>query len=134
MSFTEAVSSCFRQYAGFSGRARRSEFWYFALFLLLLNIVMTLLDPTANDSLVSLVGLLLLVPTIAVTVRRLHDTNRTGWWVLVGLVPLAGFIVLLVFEVLDSTPGPNRFGPSPKYPTLPGGPGDGWGSGAGYPS
>ena len=61
-----------------------------------------------------LFSLAVLIPSIAVSVRRLHDIDRTGWWVLIGLVPLVGQIVLLVFHVLDSTPGPNRFGPNPK--------------------
>jgi uncharacterized membrane protein YhaH (DUF805 family) len=62
----------------------------------------------------SIFSLAVLVPSIAVSVRRLHDIDRTGWWVLIGLVPLVGWIVLLVFHVQDGTPGPNRFGPDPK--------------------
>jgi uncharacterized membrane protein YhaH (DUF805 family) len=60
-------------------------------------------------------ALAVLIPGLAVAVRRLHDTDRTGWWILIGLIPIVGFIVLIVFLATDGTPGPNRYGPSPKY-------------------
>jgi uncharacterized membrane protein YhaH (DUF805 family) len=112
-----------RQYATFSGRARRAEFWYFALFSLLISIGLTILDRLIfgvnseghpRQVLAALYGLAVLIPGLAVTVRRLHDTDRSGWWWFICLIPFVGAIVLLVFEVLDSTPGPNRFGPNPK--------------------
>ncbi|MEO3773538.1 DUF805 domain-containing protein [Micromonospora sp. B9E7] len=122
MSFGAAIKSVFNQYVGFSGRARRSEYWWFALFTLLVSIVAAILDSalglTFEGSSTGFIGLIaslaLLLPGLAVAVRRLHDTDRTGWWLLIGLVPLVGAIVLIVFFVMDSTPGPNRFGPSPK--------------------
>jgi len=123
MSFNAAVKSAFTQYIGFSGRARRSEFWWFALFGALVNVVAAILDGVlglnfGEDSSIGLIRLIaylvLLLPALALTVRRLHDTGRTGWWLLIGLVPLVGGIVLFVFYVSDGTYGPNRFGASPK--------------------
>jgi uncharacterized membrane protein YhaH (DUF805 family) len=125
MSFTAAVRSTLSQYVGFGGRARRSEYWWFFLFLVLVGIVTSILDIAlgtdfegsgASDGLLNLIAsLALCLPSLAVAVRRLHDTDRSGWWILIGLIPLVGAIVLLVFFVQDGTPGPNRFGPSPKY-------------------
>lgn len=121
MSFADAVRSVLSQYATFSGRARRSEYWWFALFNLLVSIVAAIIDVVAGTDFGSgsgvfsvIVTLALLLPSLAVTVRRLHDTERSGWWILIGIIPIVGAIVLLVFMVLDGTPGPNRFGPSPK--------------------
>ncbi|WP_422769320.1 DUF805 domain-containing protein [Plantactinospora sp. WMMC1484] len=130
MSFTAAVRSVLSQYVGFSGRARRAEYWWFFLFSLLVGIVTSILDSalgtdfegsSASGGLLNLIAsLALLLPSLAVAVRRLHDTDRSGWWILIGLIPLVGAIVLLVFFVLDGTPGPNRFGPSPKHTAAPG--------------
>jgi uncharacterized membrane protein YhaH (DUF805 family) len=115
MPFGVAVRACLTQYAGFSGRARRSEYWWFALFSFLVYLVASLLDAAIGAQVFSVIAALgLLLPTLAVGCRRLHDTGRSGWWWLIGLVPFAGGIVLLVFACLDSEPGPNRFGPSPK--------------------
>jgi uncharacterized membrane protein YhaH (DUF805 family) len=117
VSFGAALSSCFNQYVGFSGRARRSEYWFFALFCFLVDVAASVLDAALGVRVLSvLASLALVLPTLAVTVRRLHDTDRTGWWLLIGLVPVAGVIVLLVFVCLDSQPFPNRYGPSPKPP------------------
>ena len=109
-----------KQYADFDGRARRSEYWYFVLFNLIVAIVLAVFDViiakmtgiTVNI-LGTLYGLAVLIPSVAVSVRRLHDTNRSGWWVLLALVPLVG-LVLIVFLVQDSEPAPNRFGRNPK--------------------
>ena len=121
MSFADAVRSVLSQYATFSGRARRSEYWWFALFNLLVSIVAAILDAVIGTDFGSgsgvisvIVALVLLLPSLAVTVRRLHDTERSGWWILIGIIPIVGAIVLLVFMVLEGTPGPNRFGASPK--------------------
>ena len=110
------------KYAQFSGRARRKEYWMFFLFNILIAIGLAIVDSitgtmseTAGFGLLGgLYTLAVLVPGIAVTVRRLHDTNRSGWWFLIGLVPLIGFIVLLVFFCRDGTAGENQYGPSPK--------------------
>jgi uncharacterized membrane protein YhaH (DUF805 family) len=117
MSFPEAVKSGLTQYADFSGRARRSEFWWFALFTSMVSVGAALLDWAFNSSAIVqiLMLLVLVVPSLAVTVRRLHDTNRSGWTCLIDFIPFVGGILLLVFECEDSVEDPNRYGPSPKY-------------------
>jgi uncharacterized membrane protein YhaH (DUF805 family) len=118
MSFTEAINSCFRQYVGFSGRAPRSEFWYFQLFAVLLGIGAAILDPTGAIG--GLISLALLLPSLAVSVRRLHDTNRSGWWILIGLIPLIGIILLIVWWASRGEPHSNRFGPPPLGQSIAG--------------
>lgn len=125
-----------RKYADFQGRASRSEFWLWFLFLLAVGLVFYIIEaltggmphmdpvtfrmvmPTGlamgTYGLQWLWGLAMLIPNLAVSVRRLHDTNRSGWWLLIMLIPLIGAVVLLIFYVMDGTPGPNRFGPNPK--------------------
>jgi uncharacterized membrane protein YhaH (DUF805 family) len=111
-----------KKYAVFSGRAARKEYWMFALWnviiSVLLGIVVGIIDAVINSqALVAisyLYALAVLVPCIAVSVRRLHDINRSGWWFLIVLVPVIGAIVLLVFSVMDSQPGDNRYGSNPK--------------------
>lgn len=119
-----------KKYATFEGRSRRKEYWYFVLFYCLLIIGLSIVDGFAGtfeeEAGIGLFsGLFVLgtfLPTIAVLVRRLHDTNRSGWWVLINFVPVLGAIVLLVFTVQDSQPGGNRFGPNPKGVIGPGTP------------
>jgi uncharacterized membrane protein YhaH (DUF805 family) len=115
-----------KKYAVFSGRSRRMEYWYFVLFNIIVSIVLGAIDGLLLGTLDSGMGvgllsgiysLAVLIPTLAVTVRRLHDIDRSGWWILIGLVPLIGVIVLLVFALLDGTPGDNRYGPNPKGAT-----------------
>jgi uncharacterized membrane protein YhaH (DUF805 family) len=120
MGFTDAVRVCLQKYADFSGRGRRSEYWYFALFNLLVAIAAGILDAilgTDFDTGSGLIGLLaslaLLLPGLAAGVRRLHDTTRSGWWILIGLIPIIGWIILIVFYVQDSHPD-NQYGPNPK--------------------
>jgi len=111
-----------KKYAMFKGRARRKEYWYFVLFNILITIVLGAIDgvtglfsPDAGIGLLSgLYSLAVLIPSIAVSARRLHDTNRSGWWLLISLVPLIGAIVLLIFMVLDSQAGKNQYGSTPK--------------------
>jgi len=166
MTFTQAVRSALSSYATFSGRARRAEYWWFYLFTVLVSLASSALDAvldTAFDNEAGVVGavtgLALLLPTLAVTARRLHDTGRSGWWMLLPVVPLlstilvgfsaafvtaftagtngapaaamtvlvvvcllttlAGYVTLTVLLCLDSRPGPNRYGPSPKDPPMP---------------
>ncbi len=115
----------FKKYAVFSGRSRRREYWYFVLFNVIVAIVLSIIDMVLGTfSSSSNIGLLsgiysvaVIIPTLAVAIRRLHDTDRSGWWILISLIPLIGSIVLLVFYVMDSTPGQNRFGPNPKGAT-----------------
>jgi uncharacterized membrane protein YhaH (DUF805 family) len=101
------------------------EFWYFVLFNLVVYIVLSLIDGLLGTfNIVQGVGLLsgiyslaVLIPTLALWVRRLHDIDRTGWWVLINLIPLVGTIVLLVFALTPGTPGSNQYGPDPKQAT-----------------
>ena len=114
-----------KKYAVFDGRAQRAEYWYFFLFSMIISLVFVAIDiATGSFNQESGFGLLsgiytlaVLIPTIAVGVRRLHDTNRTGWWMLLALVPLIGFIVLIVFFVIDSDPSANEYGENPKGST-----------------
>jgi uncharacterized membrane protein YhaH (DUF805 family) len=111
-----------KKYAVFAGRARRKEYWFFALFNILISIVLTIIDvvtgtynPKVHLGLLGgLYSLAVLIPGIAVSVRRLHDTNRSGWWLLIALVPLVGAIVLVVFLAQDSQLSDNQYGPNPK--------------------
>ena len=119
------------KYAEFQGRARRKEYWYFALFTCIIGVALLL----AGVALASLMGrgrsgdeilagpvsipfflfcLAILIPALAVTVRRLHDTGRSGGWYFIGFVPFVGHILLFIFTLLDSTPGQNEYGPNPK--------------------
>lgn len=111
-----------RKYAQFNGRARRKEYWFFALFNLLISIALTMFDSligtlnteTGYGLLSGIYSLAVLIPSLAVSFRRLHDTGRSGWWILLVLIPILGALVLLVFMVLDSEQGENEYGPSPK--------------------
>ena len=105
-----------KKYAVFSGRASRSEFWYFNLFNAIVIVALVIVDTTAGTSgvLTGIYVLALLLPSLGVTVRRLHDTNHSGAWILLSIVPLIGGIVLLVFEVQDSDAGTNTYGPNPR--------------------
>lgn len=103
-----------KKYVDFSGRARRKEYWMFFLFYTIIYIVMVVIDAMLTAGLLTgLYILATLLPAIAVTIRRLHDIGRSGWWWLIAFVPLGG-LVLLVFACLDSTPGENQFGLNPK--------------------
>lgn len=105
-----------KNYAGFSGRARRKEYWMFLLFNMIIAVVLGFIEGLFGSPgiLGSIYSLAVLVPSIAVSMRRLHDTGRSGWWMLIGFVPLIGAIVLLIFFVQDSMQGSNQYGPSPK--------------------
>lgn len=110
-----------KNYANFQGRARRKAYWMFALFniiaIILLGVIEGVIGIRAHSGygiLSGLYSLAIILPGLAVAVRRLHDTGRSGWWLLIGLVPLVGPIVLLVFCVQDSQQGTNQYGPNPK--------------------
>lgn len=163
MSPTDAVKTCFRKYVDFSGRARRSEYWWWTLFSTVAQLVIVAVGlalifsalaaagTTSTDGspstgalgalgvvaivlfvVAGLFSLATLLPGLAVTVRRLHDGDHSGWWILLSLVPVGGF-VLLVLEIMDGTPGPNRFGPSPKGAAPYGGPAGSLDQGYGHP-
>jgi len=124
--FVNWYAQAFRKYAVFSGRARRREYWYFFLANLIMAILLMIVDASLGlersevgwGPLGTLYSLVVLLPGLAVAVRRLHDTNRRGWWLFLALIPFVGPILLIVFFAEDSGAGGNRFGPSPKYATL----------------
>jgi uncharacterized membrane protein YhaH (DUF805 family) len=105
-----------KQYAVFSGRARRKAYWMFALVNIIIAVVLGIFEGMVGGP--GVVGVLyclaVLIPNIAVSIRRLHDTDRSGWWLLIGLIPLIGSIILLVFMAQEGQPGPNQYGPNPK--------------------
>lgn len=105
-----------KQYAVFTGRARRKEYWMFFLFNIIISFALGLIEGLVGGP--GILGLIytlaVLLPTIGVTIRRLHDTNRSGWWMLVAFVPILGAIILIVFMVQEGTAGDNQFGPNPK--------------------
>jgi len=110
-----------KKYAVFGGRARRKEYWLFTLFNMIIAYVLLAIDYLVGTDYGSNMGLLYtlyilatLLPSLAVFVRRLHDTGRSGWWFFIGFVPLVGAIILIVFMVLDSQSGSNKYGEDPK--------------------
>ena len=120
MTFTESVSYCLTNYFTVSGRGARSEYWWFILATLLAGIVGSIIDIIIGFELVGpLVSLAVFIPTIVAATRRLHDTDRSGWWQLIALIPLIGGIVLLVWLASRGTDGPNRFGRAPAGAGLP---------------
>ncbi len=117
MTFQDAVRTCLSKYVTLRGRAARPEFWWFALFVvaggMLLELVDRVLLPGDARFLSPLFSLATLLPMISVSVRRLHDIGRTGWWVFLHLIPLIGFLVMLYFYLLKGDGGHNRFGSPP---------------------
>ena len=119
MNFGEATQSGFQNYVNFSGRAQRSAYWHWTLFAFLASIVGGILDgilfgfrPEGVNIIQAIVGLALLLPGIAIAIRRLHDLDRTGWWFLIAFTGI-GVILLIVWFCWKGTEGPNRFGPDP---------------------
>ena len=126
MNMTRAVMRCLKEkYATFRGRASRSEYWWFTLAVMLVSIALSMMEvafmsgetfdsiPEGNGPLTMLFSLAVLLPELAVSVRRLHDTGHSGWWLLLAFVPLIGSLVLLWWSVSPSEQGENRFGPQP---------------------
>jgi uncharacterized membrane protein YhaH (DUF805 family) len=111
-----------RKYAVFEGRARRREYWFYVLFWIVIAVALNVVDRMLGmynaevgvGPLGGLFWLATLLPSLAVGARRLHDTGRSGWWLLIGLIPIIGAIVLIVFFLIDSQPGTNAYGPNPK--------------------
>ncbi len=119
MSFMDAVKAVLTNYAGFSGRARRSEYWWYVLFYAIVVIVTSVIGGLIKfPFLATIAELALLLPTLAVGIRRLHDIGKTGWLLLLGLIPLVGLIVIY-WCVQDSQPGQNQYGPNPKGAAAP---------------
>lgn len=131
MKFTEAIRAFFSRYTDFRGRTPRSGYWWVVLFLVAVSIVMWAVDMVLFEGIYPQTlleqgfgpGSILFIaatfiPNLALGFRRLHDTGRSAWWILIGLVPIVGAIVLLVFYLLPSTPGSNQYGPNPLVPDL----------------
>jgi len=115
-----------KNYVNFQGRARRKAYWMFVLFNIIALIILGVIEGALGLSgqsgygiLTGIYSLAMILPLIALAVRRLHDTGRSGWWILIGLVPLVGPIILIVFYVIDSQPGTNQYGPNPKESAPP---------------
>ena len=120
MGFGEAVSTCFKKSVVWEGRASRPEFWWFHLGAWLIMIVAGIIGAIIGTWIIyALAGLALILPSIAVLVRRLHDTNRSGWWYWIELLPLIGLIVILVFVLSASDEGDNKYGPNPHGSVAP---------------
>jgi uncharacterized membrane protein YhaH (DUF805 family) len=132
MTFTESVKAVYGKYATFSGRARRPEYWWWALYMVLSGIGIAIIESSLGlgmghmgmgggamsagyegGPMSGLWAIANLLPGIGVAVRRLHDTDRSGWWLLIALIPLIGALVLLYFMVSEGTRGDNRFGAEP---------------------
>ena len=133
MKMMEAVRTCFKKYVDFSGRARRSEYWKFSLFNVLVSVVIMVVAALFSDTpektgagfaaisgLSGLYTLVALLPGIAASVRRLHDVGRSGGYMLFALIPAVGAIMLLIWLIQDSDPGDNQYGPNPKSTAVPG--------------
>jgi len=116
VTFVEAIKMALQQnYCNFSGRASRSEYWWFSLFCFVLSSVLSMVfSGTLYLILSGVVSLGLLLPSLGLAVRRLHDTNHSGWWLFISLVPIVGAIVLLIWCVKDSEHHPNQYGPEPN--------------------
>lgn len=109
------------KYAVFSGRSRRAEYWYFVLFNLVISFILSMLDGVLGfwgDESIGLLGglftLAMVIPGLAVGIRRLHDTGKSGWWILLALIPIIGALVLIIFMIQDSQRGENKYGSDPK--------------------
>ena len=120
MDFQTSVKTCFKKYADFSGRALRSEFWWFVLFVSLGSIVVTIIDIMilgypieVNGPMYLIFGVAVLIPSIAVTARRLHDVNRSGWWQLIELT-IIGILLILVWNITEGGKKKNIYGPPIK--------------------
>ena len=130
VGFMDAVKKAFAGYCDYASRSRRSEYWFFALFDFLVIVVVSLIFGV----IFTLIGISQVVPAIVaivelvlffgfmlpLSVRRLHDTGKSGWFILLGLIPFVGGIILLIFFCMDSQPETNEYGPSPKYSGSPG--------------
>ncbi len=111
--------SVLKKYAEFNGRATRPEYWYFVLINTIITIILVAIgNGIGNNFLDMIYSLIVFIPTLAVTARRLHDTGKSGWWQLILLIPILGLIILIIFLVKDGTPDFNKYGPNPKDSNL----------------
>ncbi len=108
--YQQAILTCFKKFADFKGRARRSEFWYFELFCVLMSLACSFI----NEDAATIAMIVTFIPNIAVNIRRLHDIGRSGWWMLIALVPIVGILLLLFLAAQEGEPTINAYGESPK--------------------
>lgn len=118
MGFVEAIASAFKGYVNFRDRSCRSEYWWYMLFIFLANIVIAGIELVMGlDADIGVLGIVfslaVFLPSIAIGVRRLHDIDKSGWWLLLGFIPLIGVVILFIWACKRGTPGVNRFGPDP---------------------
>ena len=113
MGFMEAVTTCFSKIVSIEGRARRSEYWWFALCVYIIDIVLGLVLHE-QGAIYTIISLVVGLASLTVSIRRLHDIGKSGWWILISLVPIVGVILLLIWHIKDSEPGDNQYGPNPK--------------------
>jgi len=109
--YRQAIVTCFKKFADFKGRARRSEFWYFELFCVLISLIFSIF---INEDVATIAMLITLIPNIAVSVRRLHDIDRSGWWMLIALIPIIGILLLLFWATQEGSSASNQYGEPPK--------------------
>ena len=118
MGLSEAVESVLiKNYSNFSGRARRSEYWYWVLFVMIVGIILQIVSAfigTIGSILIIIWGLGAFIPNIAVGVRRLHDIDKSGWWLFLSLAIIIGWIILLIWSIKEGTDGSNNYGDDPK--------------------
>lgn len=120
VSFTEAIKMALQQnYCNFSGRSSRSEYWWYMLFYFIVSFIVSFIGNATGSQVLNywlsfFVGLALFLPSLGLCVRRLHDINKSGWWVLLNLIPLVGWIIMLVWLCKDSDPTDNQYGPVPN--------------------
>jgi len=120
MGFGEAVSTCFKKSVVWEGRASRAEYWWFELAQALIIIAAVIIDQIIGTGFIYIIAVIaLILPSIAVLIRRLHDTDRTGWWYWIQVLPLIGLIVILVFVLSASDEGDNKYGPNPYGSVAP---------------
>jgi uncharacterized membrane protein YhaH (DUF805 family) len=120
MGFGEAVSTCFKKSVVWEGRASRAEFWWFYLAQILIIFAAAIIDQIIGTGFLYIIAVIVVIlPSIAVLIRRLHDTDRTGWWYWIQLLPLIGLIVILVFTLSGSDEGDNKYGPNPSGSVAP---------------
>lgn len=120
VSFTEAIKMALQQnYCNFSGRSSRSEYWWYMLFYFIVSFIVSFIGNATGSQVLNywlslFVGLALFLPSLGLCVRRLHDINKSGWWVLLNLIPVVGWIILLIWVCKDSDPTDNQYGPVPN--------------------
>ncbi len=115
VSFSQAIQMGFNNYVNFNGRSSRSEYWWWCLFTFIIGAVLGAINGWVNIQwLIGLVNLALLLPGLGLSVRRLHDINKSGWWIFIALIPLVGAILLIYWFVQPSNPGDNQYGPEPN--------------------